>query len=91
MHYIVTSIGLFIDQLTLGPLRNLVQCRAIYLASTIILLAVSTAIEGDRYSLIKFYLAGCSLGCFGEWKVFLLRIPAYITYRAGQLVERKAK
>lgn len=90
LHYMVTSIGLFIDQLTLGPLRDLAQYKSLYLASDIVMLVVSSTTEGDQYSLMKFISADCTLGVFGQWKVFLFGIPAYFTCRAGQPVERKA-
>lgn len=38
--YMVAAIGLFIDQLTLGPLRNLVQYKSVYLVVDITLLVL---------------------------------------------------
>jgi hypothetical protein len=46
--YIVAAIGLFIDQLTLGPLGALAHNKPYYLAGDIILLVVSNTTEGDR-------------------------------------------
>ena len=89
--YMVAAIGLFIDQLTLGPLRNLADCRTLYISSEVILLAVSSTTEGYRYYLIKFYSVDCTLDVFGWWNVFLFEIPAHFTCRAGQQVERRAK
>ena len=80
--YMVAAIGLFIDQLTLGPLHNLAECRMLYIASEVVLLAVSSTSEGDRYHLIKIYSVGCTLDVFGQWKVFHFGIPAHFTCRA---------
>jgi hypothetical protein len=74
----VTSIGLFIDQLTLGPLRDLGEYKELFLASDIVLLAVSRTTEGDWYSLIKFYSAGCPLDDFGQWRVLSLWDPCLL-------------
>ncbi len=80
--YMVASIGLFIDQLTLGPLHNLAECRVIYIVTEVILLAVSSTSEGGRYYLNKIYSVGCTLDVFGQWKVFHFGIPAHFTCRA---------
>lgn len=40
--YMVAAIGLFFDQLTLGPLRDLTEGKPLHLALDIILLAVSS-------------------------------------------------
>lgn len=43
--YMVAAIGLFFDQLTLGPLRDLAQDKPLYLTVDSILLVVSSAAE----------------------------------------------
>lgn len=73
VHYMVTSIALFIDQLTLGPIRDLAHYKLLYLVTDIVMLVVSSATEGDRYFLIKFISADCTLGAFGQWKDLPLR------------------
>jgi len=40
--FMVAAIGLFIDQLLFGPLRNLALYRPLYLIADITLLVVST-------------------------------------------------
>jgi len=65
--YMVAAIGLFIDQLMLGPLRNLAQYKALALAAHIISLVVSSTTEGYRCSLIKFYFSWLDLGW--SWSV----------------------
>jgi hypothetical protein len=61
----VAAVGLFIDQLTLGPLRNLVQYKSVYLVVDITLLVVSNITQEDRCSLIKPSSADWSLADLG--------------------------
>lgn len=63
--YMVAAIILFIDQLTLGPLRDLAECRSLYISSEVIFLVVSSTTEGYRYYLITICSVGCTLGVLG--------------------------
>jgi len=64
--YLVAAIGLFFDQLTFGPLRDLAQDKPLYLALDIVLLVVSSTTETGWYSLIKPYPARCTLDDLGK-------------------------
>lgn len=44
--YIISALGLLIDQLTLGPLRNMAQSKPFNLAVEISMLVVSSITEG---------------------------------------------
>ena len=73
--FMVAAIGLFIDQLTLGPLRDLAQDMPFYLAVGIALLVVSSITQGDRCSLIRCYSAGCTLDDLGQWESTTSEFP----------------
>jgi hypothetical protein len=88
--YMAAAIGLFIDQLTLGPLHNLAQHRSAYLTIEIFLLVVSSTTARDWYSLSKSYSADHTLEDLGKWDIHEFDIPAHVRYRAGRLVEWRA-